>query len=106
MLVVLPGLGVACSCILSKACRVPKQTWGQGARHYAQEQREFLFYSASVLLVYEGDAATAVEARVAVRLIDFAHTFPSPGARDENCLQGLESLRGALCRAATSPEDP
>lgn len=69
-------------------------------------QREFLFYSASVLIVYEGDAGAAGEAHVSVRLIDFAHAFPSCGARDENCLEGVESLRGALCRASGLPEDP
>ena len=82
--------------LINKACWVP----------CAQEQREFLFYSASVLLIYEGDAAAAGQAKVSVRLIDFAHTFPSCGARDENCLEGMESLRGALCRASGGRDDP
>jgi hypothetical protein len=40
-------------------------------------QQEFHFYSASVLLLYEGDATDAAEANVRVRLVDFAHTFPT-----------------------------
>ena len=63
-------------------------------------QRDFLFYSASVLLIYEGTAAAAEEAKVSVRLIDFAHTFPSSGVKDENCLHGVGALRAALCCAA------
>jgi hypothetical protein len=34
-------------------------------------------FSASLLVVYEGSARTAQEARLATRLIDFAHTFPT-----------------------------
>uniref|UniRef100_A0A383WJ42 Inositol polyphosphate multikinase n=1 Tax=Tetradesmus obliquus TaxID=3088 RepID=A0A383WJ42_TETOB len=37
-------------------------------------------YSSSLLVVYEGSAATAAEARLATRLIDFAHTFPTAKA--------------------------
>jgi len=42
-----------------------------------QQQQLWHFFSASVLLVYEGQATAAVQARPAVRLIDFAHAFPT-----------------------------
>jgi hypothetical protein len=40
-----------------------------------QVQTEFHLYSASLLLLYEGDARGAEETNVRVRLVDFAHTF-------------------------------
>jgi hypothetical protein len=73
-------------------------------------------FSASLLVVYEGSAHTAQEVRLATRLIDFAHTFPTakfrqwqqqqdvsggeapvvsgdgPCGVDENLLAGLRSL--------------
>eukprot|EP00803_Ostreobium_quekettii_P007438 evm.model.scf_2245.3 EVM.evm.TU.scf_2245.3 scf_2245:14533-15775(+) len=55
-------------------------------------QREFLFYSSSVLIVYEGDAACVEDSDVRVRLVDFAHTFKSDGQRDKNFAEGLSSL--------------
>lgn len=57
-----------------------------------ESQRSFLFYAASVLIVYEGTATTAEEAKIAVRLIDFAHTFHADGKKDENFLEGLKSF--------------
>ncbi|KAL4431979.1 hypothetical protein ABPG77_000246 [Micractinium sp. CCAP 211/92] len=38
-------------------------------------QRDFRFYSSSVLVLYEGGAASPEGAKVRVRLVDFAHTF-------------------------------
>ncbi|KAK9822491.1 hypothetical protein WJX81_002556 [Elliptochloris bilobata] len=61
-----------------------------------QEQREFYFYSSSVLLIYEGDVADAADARLSVRLVDFAHTFASDGKKDANFLAGLRALIKAL----------
>ena len=47
--------------------------------------------------MYEGDARSASEALVRVRLVDFAHTFRSErGARDRNFLAGLRALVGRL----------
>jgi cytochrome c biogenesis protein ResB len=40
-------------------------------------------FSASLLVVYEGSARTAQEARLATRLIDFAHTFPTVQYRQQ-----------------------
>lgn len=57
-----------------------------------RHQREFHFYSSSVLILYEGDAACVEDSNVRVRLVDFAHTFTSDGKRDENFLGGLASL--------------
>lgn len=61
-----------------------------------QEQREFLFYSSSVLLIYEGDAETREEANVSIRLVDFAHTFSSEGKKDTNFIAGLRAVIKAL----------
>ena len=62
----------------------------------AQEQREFYFYSSSVLLIYEGDVSDAADAQLSVRLVDFAHTFASDGKKDANFLAGLRALIKAL----------
>jgi 1D-myo-inositol-tetrakisphosphate 5-kinase/inositol-polyphosphate multikinase len=62
----------------------------------AQMQRDFIFYSSSVLIVYEGDAATPEEANVSIRLVDFAHTFASGGQKDHNFLRGLSALTHRL----------
>lgn len=59
-------------------------------------QREFCFYSSSVLIIYEGAADSAATAAVTVRLVDFAHTFPSGGRRDKNFLEGTRALAQAL----------
>jgi hypothetical protein len=62
-------------------------------------QTSYHLFSASVLLLYEGAARCAAEARVAVRLIDFAHAFPAgmhEGGPDANFLAGLEGLIAAL----------
>jgi len=60
-------------------------------------QREFHFYSASILILYEGDAEEAENANVRVRLVDFAHTFKVGGIED-----GTSS---ALMAPATVPAD-
>ena len=61
-----------------------------------QEQREFFFYSSSVLLIYEGDAENMEEANVSIRLVDFAHTFSSEGKKDTNFIAGLRAVIKAL----------
>lgn len=73
----------------------------QELESWFERQFEFHFYSASLLVLYEGDAANSAQARVRVRLVDFAHTFPathygSPGVRDDNFLSGLRSLMSRL----------
>ena len=69
---------------------------------WLQVQQDFCFYSSSVLIMYEGDAETAEEAAVSVRLVDFAHTFPSGGQRDGNFSKGLSALTSALSAVACS----
>ncbi len=61
-----------------------------------QLQRDFQFYSSSVLIIYEGDATSAEYANVSIRLVDFAHTFPSQGQKDFNFLRGLLALSATL----------
>jgi 1D-myo-inositol-tetrakisphosphate 5-kinase/inositol-polyphosphate multikinase len=73
----------------------------QELESWFERQVDFHFYSASLLILYEGDAANSAQARVRVRLVDFAHTFPathygSPGVRDDNFLSGLRSLMSRL----------
>jgi 1D-myo-inositol-tetrakisphosphate 5-kinase/inositol-polyphosphate multikinase len=74
-----------------------------------ESQSAYHFYSASVLLVYEGAARSMAAARVAVRLIDFAHAFPAgahPGGRDDNALAGLRGLAAALTAACAPAAIP
>jgi hypothetical protein len=52
---------------------------------------------AAVLLLYEGDANCEEEAKVGVRMVDFAHTFQTEGrGRDTNFLAGLRALLARL----------
>ena len=76
-------------------------------------QTEFAFYSASVLIVYDGGAGvgeaaaggghasastppSASDPCPCVYLCDFAHTFAGTGARDTNFEAGLASLVSVL----------
>jgi len=60
---------------------------------WAERQTSLQFFQASVLLMYEGEAKTAADAKVRVAFVDFAHTFQSPrGVRDDNLLSALNSL--------------
>lgn len=56
-----------------------------------QHQNEFHFYSASVLIMYEGNAQNAKEANVRVRFVDFAHTFPTWSPMSSFCADMLSS---------------
>lgn len=65
-------------------------------------QEEFHFYSASLLILYEGDAQGAEGANVRVRLVDFAHTFHmgegdhGEGGVDDNFLGGMKAITSRL----------
>lgn len=65
-------------------------------RIWFEEQRHFLFYATSLLLVY--DAADLLRNKersvlnVRVRMIDFAHVCPAHGSQDSNYLEGLCKL--------------
>mmetsp|Transcript_12263 Transcript_12263/g.38846 ORF Transcript_12263/g.38846 Transcript_12263/m.38846 type:complete len:197 (+) Transcript_12263:906-1496(+) len=61
-----------------------------------EEQREYVFYSSSILVLYEGAARTPEELRVRVKLVDFAHTFARESTRDSNFIGGLNALVGVL----------
>lgn len=67
-----------------------------GLTAWFAQQTEFCFYSSSILIIYEGSATTADKAAVSIRLVDFAHTFPSGGQQDGNFLAGARALLGAL----------
>ncbi|CAF0996368.1 unnamed protein product [Adineta steineri] len=62
----------------------------------------FVFIATSLLIVYEGDQTEKNEAKVDVRLIDFAHVFKVEGAHanqsDENFLFGLRCYMDHLRR--------
>ena len=64
-----------------------------------ESQTEFHFFSASVLILYEGAAKRAEDAHVQVKLVDFAHTYWDVGAHDDNFLGGIRALRGAVSDA-------
>lgn len=70
-----------------------------------QQQTTFHFFSASLLLTYEGAAAGADEVAVRVRLVDFAHAFEmAEPCRDDNTFSGLQSfIRHAEAVAKGSP---
>lgn len=75
----------------------------QALEAWFARQREFMFYSSSVLIIYEGDAECAEEADVSVRLVDFAHSwrqpgFPHGGEMDSNFAAGLHALIKRLVR--------
>lgn len=59
-------------------------------------QEDFHFYSASILILYEGDAEGSSDANVRVRLVDFAHTFSTEDAlvigKDKNFTRGLKAV--------------
>lgn len=73
----------------------------QQLEQWFQTQREFFFYSSSVLIVYEGDAESAEEARVTIKLVDFAHTFASDGRKDTNFVAGITALIDGLTNVLT-----
>ncbi|GLI70038.1 hypothetical protein VaNZ11_014776 [Volvox africanus] len=67
-------------------------------KKWFETQQSLLFFAASVLIVYEGAATRAEDVNVAIRFIDFAHTFPSKGNRDDNVLAGITRLAELLQR--------
>eukprot|EP00177_Eucheuma_denticulatum_P006481 GFKZ01011798.1.p1 GENE.GFKZ01011798.1~~GFKZ01011798.1.p1 ORF type:complete len:332 (-),score=42.05 GFKZ01011798.1:940-1875(-) len=61
-------------------------------RVFLDAQRQFFFYSSSLLLVYEGALDDVMPPRVDVRMIDFAHTVKSKGRRDDGYVLGIDYL--------------
>lgn len=64
-------------------------------RRYFQTQKDYHFYSSSVLLAYDADALTNDEDTyplLRVSLIDFAHVTPANNQIDFNYLQGITNL--------------
>lgn len=57
-------------------------------------------YSVSVLVIYDGSACNAIEAKASCHLIDFAHCFCVPYCRDNNFARGLASLIDCLTDVA------
>lgn len=71
-----------------------------------QVQREFFFYSSSILIIYEGDAADPAHSRVSIKLVDFAHTWQHrDGQRDENFISGLRAVIDALTNVMGMEDD-
>ena len=67
---------------------------------WCERQRLFHFYSASLLVLYDGAAETADDLNLDLKLIDFAHAHQPPtgqaGTRDDNFIGGLRSLSEVL----------
>ncbi|KAG6492630.1 inositol polyphosphate multikinase IPK2-like [Zingiber officinale] len=79
----------------------------QEIKAWFEEQTIFHFYSTSILLIYEKDAAAAAVGRssgVRVKLVDFAHVVEGNGIIDHNFLGGLSSLIKLLFEVITDPE--
>mmetsp|Transcript_10517 Transcript_10517/g.19778 ORF Transcript_10517/g.19778 Transcript_10517/m.19778 type:complete len:298 (+) Transcript_10517:392-1285(+) len=63
---------------------------------WCEKQRHFHFYSASILICYEGNATCPDELKVELKLIDFAHALLANGNKDDNFISGLSSFRVVL----------
>eukprot|EP01026_Neomeris_dumetosa_P083656 TRINITY_DN97429_c0_g1_i3.p1 TRINITY_DN97429_c0_g1~~TRINITY_DN97429_c0_g1_i3.p1 ORF type:complete len:334 (+),score=31.30 TRINITY_DN97429_c0_g1_i3:61-1002(+) len=61
-------------------------------QRWFNNQTYYHLYSSSVLILYEGEAKSQEQAKVKVKLIDFAHTFGNMGSKDENYIAGLTAL--------------
>ena len=67
-----------------------------------RKQRKYKIYASSILIVYDAKAvknfldgklsSKKLSQYVVVKIIDFAHVFPSEGEKDENFLFGLENI--------------
>ena len=63
---------------------------------WCERQRSFQFYSASLLILYEGCATTSEDLKLELKLIDFAHALGANGEKDDNFISGLSSLGKVL----------
>lgn len=81
----------------------------QPVSDWFETQKQWKFFGSSILIAYEGDPerqasyrqtdnGTVVNDMVEVKLIDFAHAWPSDGNLDENYLGGLRNLLNYLKR--------
>lgn len=65
-------------------------------RLWFEDQRHFLFYATSLLIVYDAEyllnEQNNTNPNVRIRMIDFAHVYPAHGSRDSNYLEGLGNL--------------
>ncbi|WZN59643.1 inositol polyphosphate multikinase [Chloropicon roscoffensis] len=92
---------------LARFCDHPSQNVGssdiclglvsrlQDLERWSEAQRLYHFYSASVLVVYEGSASAPEDLNLNLKLIDFAHAHPAI-TRDDNFVSGLASLRATV----------
>lgn len=80
-------------------------------RHWFENQRSYHFYSASLLVLYEGmdtdEQGELIDPGVKVYIIDFAHTFrPKNKEHDENFIEGLKCFESELLELAKSETAP
>lgn len=62
-------------------------------KSWFEYQKDFHFYSCSILLIYDGESETkGGNPQSSIKLIDFAHVFEGNGVIDHNFLGGLCSL--------------
>lgn len=102
-------MGQALATFASNGSLTPKDIFGgpdgavakiRALQAWFESQRSLLFFAASILVIYEGTATSVEEAKVTIRFIDFAHTFPAKGQRDDNVLAGVKSLADLMERVA------
>ena len=69
--------------------------WGlQRLERVMATQRDWLFFTSSLVLAYDASPGSPAPARVA--LVDFGHTVPAAGGLDGNFLEGLRNLVALL----------
>ena len=64
-------------------------------KSWFEKQTTYHFYSASLIVIYEGDlneTKNDISDLVRVKIADFAHVFPANNTHDDNFLFGLNKL--------------
>ncbi len=69
-------------------------------------QTDAVFYSSSVLLLYDGGVPIGCPPVVDVRMVDFAHVWDARGCRDEGVLCGLREIISRLEEVAAGSGPP
>jgi hypothetical protein len=72
---------------------IPQQIFRCSFFDRFKTQRNYHFFSSSILLLYE---SCSDDAHPSVKMVDFAHVFTGPDGVDENFMKGLDSLLNIL----------
>ena len=84
----------------------------QELHRFFKQQSSYVFYSSSILIMFEGSSARGTDPSVSIRLVDFAHTYSSDAGSalesgapaDTNFIGGLEAFLGFLRRLVDACE--